>query len=146
MIMKNSTAIELSENGVMDLTGHTLDIEYAKKLILFRESFVKILKNISSMEVTIMSECGIESPQDFDQEKKELEENPYRSAAETETLEYMKSQVKNFIERRSVILEQEQELDGLPVLPFEQWKKLAIENKVSAKVEDLLRGILWDFI
>lgn len=146
--MKKQTIIVLANAGIAAMTNHSLAPEHAYKVVKFRKALNAALEGIGKDEETIRKDAGIDDPQAFDKELKELRE----TNANPKRLEEMEAQLKRFNELRMEMLKEEVELD-CKTLPYAEWHKLQNENKevgdkkvdlLSGYVEDVLEGVLWE--
>ena len=145
--MKKQTIIVLANAGIAAMTNHSLAPEHAYKVVKFRKALTAALEAIGKDEETIRKDAGIDDPQAFDKELKELRESKF----DPKRLEEMEAQLKRFNELRMEMLKEEVELD-CKTLPYAEWHKLQCENKevgedkrdlLSGWVEDVLEGVLW---
>lgn len=145
--MKKIEIISLANAGVLVITNHDLSPEHAYKVVKFRKSLNAAYEAIGKDEEAIRKDAGIEDPQAFDKELKELRE----SKSNPERLEELEGQLKRFFELRAQMLNEDVVLD-CKALPYAEWHKLQNENKavgaekrdlLSGWVEDVLEGVLW---
>lgn len=145
--MKKIEIISLAHAGVLAITNHDLSPEHAYKVVKFRKALNAAYEAIGKDEEAIRKDAGIEDPQTFDKELKELRE----SKSNPERLEELEGQLKRFFELRAQMLNEDITLD-CKALPYAEWHKLQNENKaagadkrdlLSGWVEDVLEGCLW---
>lgn len=146
--MKKSEIILLVNAGVQAITNHDLSTEHAYKVVKFRKAINNAYEAIAKDEETLRKDAGIEDPQAFDKELKELRE----SKADEKRLAELEAQLKRFLELRNEMIKEDVNLDT-KTMPYEAWHTLQNENKavgepkrdlLSGFVEDLLEGILWE--
>ena len=145
--MKKIEIISLANADVQVITNHDLSPEHAYKVVKFRKALASAYEAIGKDEEAIRKDAGIEDPQTFDKELKELRE----SKTDPKRLAEMEALLKRFLELRAQMLNEDVVLD-CKALPYAEWHKLQCENRavgdekrdlLSGWVEDVLEGCLW---
>lgn len=149
----------LYQNGMNDLTTHTLDAAHAYKVVKFKNVLRDICNKINDGEQALYKDLDINEA--FIKRLNELQGKEKRNQKEKEELDKMLATDKRFGEMRDTMLNEEADLSEAKTMPYEQWKKLQDENKerilslydnkgnlkgtkeLLMAYEELLEGVLW---
>lgn len=159
--IKNQIIKNLVENGLEQTTDHTLDYKHAYKVYNFRHEVLKASKTIDEKRQELVKAAGIEDAQKFDERRKELNAKKELTKAEQKELDEMNEKMVKFSDLYSELLKDESDLN-VKTIPFEEYHKLANENKQTAvqipgrdgkpqtifvdffmAFRDILKDILW---
>ena len=126
--LKNSVIVALVERGLENTTDHSVDCGHAYKVYKFVHEVLKANKEIMDERAGLVKAAGIDDPQKFDERRAELKAKPNLTEAEKKELAGMDEKIDRFSKTFEELLNNETELD-VKTIPFEQYHKLANENK-----------------
>ena len=153
--MKKIAVINLLNLGFGQVTNHTLPVEHAYKVVKMRKALASAFEAIQKDEEAIRKDAGIENPEEFDKELKELRETEKRTPEQETKLKEMDGKLNRFLALRSEMLDEDITLDGVKAMPYDAWHSLQKENAekefngkkldlLSGYAEDTLEGVLWE--
>lgn len=153
--MKKIDILNLLNLGFGQVTNHNLPVEHAYKVVKMRKALSNAFESIQKDEEAIRKDAGIESPEEFDKELKELRETKERTPEQEERLKAMNEKLNRFLALRSEMLNEDITLEGVKAMPYDAWHELQKENAekefngkkldlLSGYVEDTLEGVLWE--
>lgn len=117
----------LFNEGMRDLTAHTLDAAHAYKVVKLKNVLRNVNEGINKADEALYKELGIDKA--FIDRFDELLGKEKLNKKEEEELAKMKETDKRLGEMREAMLNEEADLSEAKVMPYEQWKKLQDENK-----------------
>jgi len=126
--LKNSVILALVEHGLENTTDHSVDCGNAYKVYKFVHEIRKANEEILDERAGLVKAAGIDDPQKFDERRAELKAKPKLTEAERRELAEMDEKLDRFTKTFDELLDNETELD-VKTIPFEQYHKLAAENK-----------------
>lgn len=153
--MNNAQVITNVKAGVLNITAHSLSPKAALTVYKFKKALRAAYLAYIQDEGAIAQECGIKDAKGFNSRLAEIGSNPCRTEEEQKEYESMASQLNEYNQLRSQLLNQEVPFDGVGVLSYEQWFKLQGENKavnvgneikdvLGGALEEMLEGVLWE--
>ena len=149
----------LYQNGMNDLTAHTLDAAHAYKVVKFKNILRDVCNKINDSDQALYKELGIDEA--FIKRFDELNGKEKLTNKEQEELATKLATDKRLGEMRETMLSEEASLSEAKTMPYEQWKRLQDENKerilyyrdnrgnitgtkeLLMVYEEMLEGILW---
>lgn len=153
--MKKVDVLNILNLGFGQVTNHTLPVEHAYKVVKMRKALSNAFESIQKDEEAIRKDAGIENPEEFDKELKNLRETEKRTPEQEGKLKEMNEKLSRFLALRSEMLNEDITLEGVKTMPYDAWHELQKENAekefngkkldlLSGYVEDTLEGVLWE--
>lgn len=117
-------------NGMMDITAHTLDAAHAYKVVKFKNILRDINRGVEESEKSFHKELAIDDAFiNRINELIKLESEGTINKKDKEELAKLRDTDKRFGEMRNAMLDEEANLSDVKIMPYEEWKKLQDENK-----------------
>ena len=149
--LKNSTIVTLQGLGIQGTTEHDVPVKDAYKAYAFRHAVGKAGKELDEKRQELVKAAGIENPEKFDARMKELRELKSPTKEQGAELAGMKDKLDKFNALYKELLDDDTELEGVKVMPYESYHALAKENRGKEGKPDIfslmqgeLEGILWE--
>lgn len=159
--LKNSVIYDMAQNGLANITDHSVDPKHAYKVYTFRHEGLKAAKEIDTKRAELVKEAGIDDGAKFYARRLELTQKPERTEEEQKELDALNEKAARFGELLALLLAEETELK-VKTIPYEEYHKLSGENAHTPVVRPLpdgttatgeidffmafredLRGVLW---
>lgn len=152
--LKNSIIVALIQNGLLRTTEHDVPVADAYKAFKFRSAVEKANREIDEKVRGLVKSAGIENGQAFDARLQELRSVEAPDEGQRANLADMEGRLAKFNDLYVELMNDETELDGVKVMPYESFHALANENrgiKIQGQDIDLLsafapqlEGVLWN--
>lgn len=126
MITKEDVKIWV-ENGVMDLTVHSLDSAHSYKVAKFKNIVRDIYRGIRDMEQQFFKDLNIDET--FVPRINELSGKDKLTKEEKKELDKLRETDNKYGEMQKAMLAEEVDLKDVKAMPYSEWKKLQDENK-----------------
>lgn len=141
--MKNQLIIALVQAGFLSVTNNTIENE-AYKVVKLCSALKGAFGKVQELEEALLKDCGIEDANAFNAELKALAEIKKPSKEDEKKIGEMRYKSEKFNKMESDMLNDEQELAFAP-MSYDTWHKMVMESgiKVSAELEDAVKGVLW---
>lgn len=150
--MKNLDILVMINSGIGNITNYELSAANAYKVMKFRNIVSKKYDEIQDLEKKILTDVGIDDPQNFDIRFKQLREKEDLTEEERNELTELTNKYNSWIKARTDMLNTDVELEGVKTISFEDWHNLRKENRPTDEnkvnplnnyVESILENVLW---